>query len=289
MSLAAGANFGGGSAGEIDIRATDSLSVNPTPDAEIGGSFSALGGDPSGGNAGFGADGIIQLASDRDLYFTTNQEAQRETQYSISAGRNLIFASFLNRGDLGSSVGGVSFRMNVNNTQVSRIPLNLAFAQSDPTGILYMAPGSIIQMNGGTLSVNKEQNLTTGRIELANVDVENSPSFGLTYSGTSQLKFSGSIAGSNTQGGNGAVVSISAENADFVVEGGITVNGDDGAGGGAGNIAVTAKSINIREIQANGGGGSGMVMRIEPIAARIEHLKKERDYDEIIYMTLGLS
>jgi len=254
---AAGANFGGGSAGEIDIRATDSLSVNPTPDAEIGGSFSALGGDPSGGNAGFGADGIIQLASDRDLYFTTNQEAERETQYSISAGRNLIFASFLNTIIPSSSVGGVSFRMNVNNTEVSRVNLNLAFAQSDPTGILYMAPGSTIQMNGGTLSVNKDQNLTTGRIEFANIDVVNSPSFGLTYNGTSQLKFSGSISGSNTQGGSGAVVSISASNADFVVLGGITVNGDDGAGGGAGNVSVTAKSIDIGEIQANGGGGSG--------------------------------
>ena len=52
-------------------------------------------------------------------------------------------------------------------------------------------------------------------------------------------------------------MSISAENADFVVEGGITVNGDDGAGGGAGNVSVRAKSINITEIQANGGGGSG--------------------------------
>ena len=30
-------------------------------------------------------------------------------------------------------------------------------------------------------------------------------------------------------------------------------------------------------------GGSGMVMMIEPIAACIESLKKERDYDEIIY------
>ena len=68
--------------------------------------------------------------------------------------------------------------------------LNLAFAQSDSTGILYMAPGSTIQMNGGTLSVNKDQNLTTGRIEFANIDVVNSPSFGLTYTGTSELKFS---------------------------------------------------------------------------------------------------
>jgi len=33
------------------------------------------------------------------------------------------------------------------------------------------------------------------------------------------------------------------------------------------------------------GGGAGMVMRIEPIAACIEKLKAERVYDEIIYMT----
>ncbi len=33
------------------------------------------------------------------------------------------------------------------------------------------------------------------------------------------------------------------------------------------------------------GGGAGMVMSIEPIAALIEKLQAERDYDEIIYMT----
>ncbi len=33
------------------------------------------------------------------------------------------------------------------------------------------------------------------------------------------------------------------------------------------------------------GGGAGMVMSIEPIAALIDELKGERDYDEIIYMT----
>lgn len=33
------------------------------------------------------------------------------------------------------------------------------------------------------------------------------------------------------------------------------------------------------------GGGAGMVMSIEPIAAAIEKLKSEREYDEIIYMT----
>jgi hypothetical protein len=33
------------------------------------------------------------------------------------------------------------------------------------------------------------------------------------------------------------------------------------------------------------GGGAGMVMSIEPIAALIEKLQAERNYDEIIYMT----
>ncbi len=33
------------------------------------------------------------------------------------------------------------------------------------------------------------------------------------------------------------------------------------------------------------GGGAGMVMMIEPIARCIESLQKDRDYDEIIYMT----
>jgi tRNA (guanine37-N1)-methyltransferase len=33
------------------------------------------------------------------------------------------------------------------------------------------------------------------------------------------------------------------------------------------------------------GGGSGMVMQIEPFAACIEQLKSERDYDEIIFMS----
>ena len=33
------------------------------------------------------------------------------------------------------------------------------------------------------------------------------------------------------------------------------------------------------------GGGSGMVMTIEPFANCIEHLKSERDYDEIIFMS----
>jgi tRNA (guanine37-N1)-methyltransferase len=33
------------------------------------------------------------------------------------------------------------------------------------------------------------------------------------------------------------------------------------------------------------GGGAGMVMMVEPISNCIEHLKKERDYDEIIYLT----
>src|SRR5215217_2323417 len=33
------------------------------------------------------------------------------------------------------------------------------------------------------------------------------------------------------------------------------------------------------------GGGAGMVMLCEPLANAIEHLQKERTYDEIIYLT----
>lgn len=45
----------------------------------------------------------------------------------------------------------------------------------------------------------------------------------------------------------------------------------------------TNKHKNVDDYQY--GGGAGMVMSIEPIAACIEKLKAERDYDEIIYMT----
>lgn len=45
----------------------------------------------------------------------------------------------------------------------------------------------------------------------------------------------------------------------------------------------TNKHKNVDDYQY--GGGAGMVISIEPIAALIEKLKAERDYDEIIYMT----
>lgn len=45
----------------------------------------------------------------------------------------------------------------------------------------------------------------------------------------------------------------------------------------------TSKHKNVDDYQY--GGGAGMVMSIEPIAALIEKLKAEREYDEIIYMT----
>lgn len=46
---------------------------------------------------------------------------------------------------------------------------------------------------------------------------------------------------------------------------------------------ATNKHKNVDDYQY--GGGAGMVMSIEPIAALIEKLKSEREYDEIIYMT----
>jgi tRNA (guanine37-N1)-methyltransferase len=45
----------------------------------------------------------------------------------------------------------------------------------------------------------------------------------------------------------------------------------------------TDKHKNVDDYQY--GGGAGMFMRIEPIAACIDQLKAERTYDEIIYMT----
>ena len=45
----------------------------------------------------------------------------------------------------------------------------------------------------------------------------------------------------------------------------------------------TDKHKNVDDYQY--GGGAGMVLSIEPIVTLIEKLQKERDYDEIIYMT----
>jgi tRNA (guanine37-N1)-methyltransferase len=45
----------------------------------------------------------------------------------------------------------------------------------------------------------------------------------------------------------------------------------------------TNKHKNVDDYQY--GGGAGMVMSIEPIAACIDQLKSEREYDEVIYMT----
>jgi tRNA (guanine37-N1)-methyltransferase len=45
----------------------------------------------------------------------------------------------------------------------------------------------------------------------------------------------------------------------------------------------TKKHKNVDDYQY--GGGAGMVMSIEPIYALIEHLKSQREYDEIIYMS----
>lgn len=45
----------------------------------------------------------------------------------------------------------------------------------------------------------------------------------------------------------------------------------------------TNKHKNVDDYQY--GGGAGMVMMIEPIAAVIEKLKSEREYDEVIFMT----
>lgn len=46
---------------------------------------------------------------------------------------------------------------------------------------------------------------------------------------------------------------------------------------------TTSKHRNVDDYAY--GGGAGMVMMIEPIARNIAFLKKERDYDEVIYMS----
>jgi tRNA (guanine37-N1)-methyltransferase len=60
------------------------------------------------------------------------------------------------------------------------------------------------------------------------------------------------------------------------------------------NKLVEVNLINLRDYSVNKqkqiddyafGGGAGMVMMIEPIAACITHLKSQRTYDEIIYMS----
>lgn len=57
---------------------------------------------------------------------------------------------------------------------------------------------------------------------------------------------------------------------------------------------LTVNLVNLRDFSTSKqkqvddyqyGGGAGMVMMCEPISNCIEHLKKERTYDEIIYMT----
>ncbi len=57
---------------------------------------------------------------------------------------------------------------------------------------------------------------------------------------------------------------------------------------------LTVQAHNLRQWSLNKygqiddyqfGGGAGMVMMCEPLANAIEHLQKERNYDEIIYMT----
>ena len=55
------------------------------------------------------------------------------------------------------------------------------------------------------------------------------------------------------------------------------------------SILKRAQQKQLFEVQVHDlrqfGGGAGMVMMIEPIAAIIEQLKSERPYDDIIYMT----
>jgi hypothetical protein len=251
-----GANFSGGAAGDIFIRATGDLTVAPDPEIILQGSFSALGGDPSDINLAFGADGTIDLASGVDMFFKTSQVGERETQYVISAGRNLVFASNPDP-VIRESAGGVSFRMNVDNTEVSKQPLTLNFNTADPiagTGVLFMAPGSSIQTNGGQLNIVGEG----GGITLADIDVINSPSFNLAYSGIADLLITGSVFGQNTSrssgiAASGAVITINAPNSNLKIERGVSVQGNDFYGTGGGYAILEGKNVTVSTINASGG------------------------------------
>ena len=252
-----GTNFAGGAAGDIFVRATGDLTVAPDPELTLQGSFSALGGDPSATGLAFGADGTIDLSSGADMFIRVSQVAERETQYAISAGRNLVFASNPDPVIISNSAGGVSFRMNVDNTEVSKQPLTLNFNMADPvagTGVLFMAPGSSIQTNGGQLNIVGEG----GGITLSDIDVIDSPSFNLSYSGTADLLITGSISGQNTSASSGsaasgAVITIDAPNSNLTIQRGVTVQGNDVYGTGGGYAILEGKNVTVSTINASGG------------------------------------
>jgi hypothetical protein len=255
-----GTNFAGGAAGDIFVRATGDLTVAPDPELTLQGSFSALGGDPSATGLAFGADGTIDLSSGADMFFRVSQVAERETQYVISAGRNLVFASNPDPVFISNSAGGVSFRMNVDNTEVSKQPLTHNFNMAEPvagTGVLFMAPGSSIQTNGGQLNIVGEG----GGITLSDIDVIDSPSFNLSYSGTADLLITGSVLGQNSSdisgsAASGAVISIDAPNSNLTIQRGVTVQGNDIYGTGGGYAILEGKNVTVSTINASGGDDS---------------------------------
>lgn len=252
-----GSNFSGGAAGDVFIRSSGDLTIAPDPELTLVGSFSALGGDPSATGSGFGADGTIDLASGADMFFRTSQLGERETQYVISAGRSLVFASNPDPVVISNSAGGVSFRMNVDNTEISKQALTLSFNTVDPvagTGVLFMAPGSSIQTNGGQLNINGEG----GGITLSDIDVIDSPSFNLSYSGIADLLITGSVLGQNTStslgsAASGAVITIDAPNSNLTIQRGVTVQGNDIYGTGAGYVILEGKNVSVSTINASGG------------------------------------
>jgi len=256
--LTGSGNFPGGPSGEIQIRALDSILVLKDPSATIRGNFIALGGNPSGGNAGFGDDGVVVLDSLKDIIFTTDQTASRQMEYQITAGRNLLFAANGSQAgaydptrplNLSGLAGGVNFITNIDNTDVVRTDLEFNFSGRVDDGILYMAAGSSIRTNGGQLSIedNKKKDV---QITLANVDVTNSSYFGFGYSGTNDLYFSGQISGNSSDGSSGAVISILAAGANLKIDGGVIANAT--AGGSGGTIKIVAKNLETPQISANG-------------------------------------
>jgi hypothetical protein len=254
-----GGNFAGGSSGDIFIRSTGDLTIEPDPEVGLTllGSFSALGGNPSATGFGFGADGTINLSSGADMYFKTSQVGVRETQYVISAGRNLVFASNPDS-IVPDSAGGVSFRMNVDNTEVTKQQLTLKFNNGVDSigngGVLFMAAGSSIQTNGGQLNILGGG----GGITLADIDVIDSPSFNLKYDGTADLLITGSVLGQNSSGSRGsaatgAVITIDAPNSNLSIERGVTVSGNNFYGTGGGYAILEGKNVFVSSVNASGG------------------------------------
>lgn len=93
---------------------------------------------------------------------------------------------------------------------------------------------------------------------MSDIDVINSPSFNLSYSGAADLLITGSVLGQNasdTRGGaaSGAVISIDAPNSNLTIQRGVTVQGNDFYGTGGGYVILEGKNVKVSTVNASGG------------------------------------